>query len=98
MIMRIRFLPEAEAELAEARIWYGRQREGLDIALMLRIEEALQRIIEAPYTYQIVYLHLRRIVVRQFLFAIFYKATENEIVVFAIYQARRDPKRFELRE
>src|SRR5882724_5565627 len=98
MIMRIRFLPEAEAELAEARIWYGRQREGLDIALMLRIEEPLQRIIEAPYNYPIVYLYLQRILVRQFPFAIFYKATENEIVVIAVYHARRDPKRVELRE
>ena len=28
--MQIRFLPAAEAELAEARIWYGLQRDGLD--------------------------------------------------------------------
>ena len=65
---------------------------------MFRIEEALQRIIETPYNYLIVYLYLRRIFVRQFPFAIFYKATENEIVVFAKYHARRDPKRVELRE
>ena len=28
--MQIRFLSAAEAELAEARIWYGIQRDGLD--------------------------------------------------------------------
>jgi plasmid stabilization system protein ParE len=91
--MQIRFLPEAETELAEARTWYRRQREGLDTALMLRIDDALDRIVEAPYSYPLVHLQLRRIVVRQFPFAIFYQAAENEIVVFAVYHARRDPKR-----
>ena len=27
--MQFRFVPEAESELAEARIWYGLQRDGL---------------------------------------------------------------------
>lgn len=31
--MKIRFQPEAEAELAEARLWYALQREGLDLGL-----------------------------------------------------------------
>ena len=71
--MPIRFQPEAEAELAEARVWYGLQREGLDVALMLRIDETLQHILEAPNAYPIVYRKLRRAVVRQFPFAIFYE-------------------------
>ena len=45
--MQIRFQPEAEAELAEARVWYALQREGLDDALMQRVDEALQRILRA---------------------------------------------------
>ena len=27
--MQIRFLPDADAELAEARVWYALQRDGL---------------------------------------------------------------------
>ena len=46
--MQIRFLPEADGELAEARVWYRSQREGLDVALMQRIDEALVRIIDNP--------------------------------------------------
>jgi len=38
--MIIRFTPEADAELAEARQWYARQRENLDIEFMQRIDEA----------------------------------------------------------
>ena len=64
--MQIHFQPEAEAELAEARLWYALQREGLDDALMQRVEEALQRIVDAPYAYQVAYRQLRRAVLHQF--------------------------------
>jgi hypothetical protein len=41
--MQIRFHADAEAELIAARLWYGLQREGLDSALMERVNEALGR-------------------------------------------------------
>lgn len=89
--MQIRFQPEAEAELAEARLWYALQREGLDDALMQRVEEALQRIVDAPYADQVVYRRLRRAVLHQFPFAIFYSPGNDEIRVFAVYHSSRDP-------
>ena len=95
--MQIRFQPDAEAELAEARVWYALQREGLDAALMQRIDETLQRIVDAPYAYPIAYRQLRRAVVRQFPFAIFYEPMINEIRVFAVYHSRRDPERLRSR-
>jgi hypothetical protein len=70
--MQVRFQPDAEADLAKARMWYALQREGLDDALTQRVDETLQRIIRAPYAYPIVYRHLRRAVLRQFPLAIFY--------------------------
>lgn len=90
--MQIRFLPEADTDLAEARVWYGLQRDGLDIKLMQRIDETLQRISVAPRRFPLIHRHLRRAIVRQFPFAIFYDVTKNEIVVFAVFHSRRDPK------
>ena len=46
--MGIRFHPDADAELAEARQWYAHQRKGLDAEFMLCVEEALQRIVRTP--------------------------------------------------
>ena len=91
--MQIRFRPEAEIELAEARLWYSLQREGLDVALTKRVDETLTAIAAAPRSYSIVYRNLRRAVLRQFPFAIFYEASESEIVVFAVYHSSRDPER-----
>jgi hypothetical protein len=70
--MQIRFLPEADTDLAEARVWYGLQRDGLDVKLMQRIDETLQRISDAQRSFPLIYRHLRRAIVRQFPFAIFY--------------------------
>jgi plasmid stabilization system protein ParE len=91
--MQIRFQPEAEIELAEARLWYSLQREGLDTALMRRVDQTLASIAAHPQSYPIVYRNLRRAVARQFPFAIFYESAQSEIVVFAVYHSRRDPER-----
>lgn len=91
--MQIRFLPEADSELAEARVWYAFQRNGLDVELMQRIDETLERIRDAPNRFPRVYRKIRRALVRKFPFAIFYEATTDEIVVFAVFHLRRDPRR-----
>jgi|SRR6185436_17487176 len=95
--MQFRFIPEAETELAEARSWYGLQRDGLDVELMQRIDETLQRISSAPRGFPRVHRQLRRAIVRQFPFGIYYEVTKDEILVFAVFHSRRDPKQLKLR-
>ena len=91
--MQIRFLPEADAELAEARVWYALQRAGLDISLIQRIDETLSRITDSPNAFPIVYRQLRRAIVKQFPFAIFFEVTADEIVIFGVFHSRRNPKK-----
>ena len=89
--MQIRFLPEADTDLAEARVWYGLQRDGLDVQLMCQINETLKQIGHAPRRFPLIYRHLRRAIVRQFPFAIFYELRRNEIIVFAVFHSKRNP-------
>jgi plasmid stabilization system protein ParE len=95
--MIIRFTPDAESELAEARQWYAHQQEYLDVDFMSRIDEALIRIVNNPFSYPVVYGTLRRAVVRRFPFAIFYEITTDEIQVIAVFHSRRDPKSWQSR-
>lgn len=95
--MIIRFTPEADAELAEARQWYARQHENLDIEFMQRIDESLSRIARNPNLYPIVYRALRRAIVRRFPFAVFYEVIGDEIQVIAVFHSRRDPERWKSR-
>jgi len=53
--MIIRFTPEADTELAEAREWYARQRQDLDLEFMRSIDDALSRIVANPNQYPYVY-------------------------------------------
>jgi plasmid stabilization system protein ParE len=95
--MQVKFEPAAEADLAEAREWYGSQRAGLDVALMRRVEETLQRIVSAPHSYPLGYRQFRRAVPRQFPLAIFYQSTKDEVRVFAVYHSRRDHRKLKSR-
>ncbi|HKO36377.1 MAG TPA: type II toxin-antitoxin system RelE/ParE family toxin [Pyrinomonadaceae bacterium] len=95
--MIIRFTPEADDELAEARQWYARQRERLDVEFMQSIDEALTRVVTNPNQYPIVYRTLRRAVVRRFPFALFYEFTTEAIQVIAVFHSRRDPQRWRSR-
>jgi plasmid stabilization system protein ParE len=89
--MIIRFTPEADVELSEARQWYAHQRADLDIEFMEGIDGALSRIVNNPHLYPVVYRTLRRAVVRRFPFAVFYEVTADEIYVIAVFHSRRDP-------
>ena len=57
--MIIRFTPEADTELAEAREWYAHQREDLDLEFMQSIDDALSRIVASPHQHPNVYRRLR---------------------------------------
>ena len=95
--MIIRFIPEADAELAEARQWYAHQQPNLDLEFMETIDDALSRVVRNPHLYPIVYRSLRRAVVRRFPFAMFYEITADEIEIIAVFHSRRDPETWKSR-
>ena len=95
--MVIRFTPEADAELTEARRWYSHKRQDLDLEFMQCIDDALSRVIGNPHVNPIVYRTLRRAVIRRFPFAIFFDVREDEIQVIAVFHSRRDPEGWQSR-
>ena len=95
--MIVRFTPEADTELAEAREWYAHQRQDLDLEFMQSIDDALFRIVNSPALYPIVHGTLRRAVVRRFPFAILYDISSDEIEIIAVFHSRRDPERWKSR-
>lgn len=90
--MIIRFTPDADAELTEAREWYSHQHKDLDLEFMRCIDDVLSRVVGNPHVFPLVYRDLRRAVVRRFPFAVFYELTSEEIQVIAVFHSRRDPE------
>ena len=57
--MIIRFRPEADAELTEARQWYSHQHKDLDLEFMQCIDVVLSRIVANPHVFPVIYKGLR---------------------------------------
>jgi len=97
-MLAVRFHPDAEREFREAFVWYESQRPGLGAEFMLSIDEAIERLRHSPDAYPEVYNTIRRVVVRRFPFAIFYKSLENEIRIVAVFHSRRNPEQWQGRK
>jgi len=93
----VRFLPEAEIEFRESTLWYYTQQQGLELEFVRCIDECIERIKRTPALYPKVYKHLRRAVVKRFPYVVVYDFNGKEIIVFAVFHSRRDPKKFEKR-
>jgi toxin ParE1/3/4 len=89
--------PEAEEDLADAKVWYNRQRQGLGDDFVLCVEEALARIQQIPQAATEVIPGVRRVVIRRFPYGVFYRVDPNQIAVIAVYHNRRDPRGWQTR-
>ena len=90
-------LPEAEADLVNARNWYERQRDGLGAAFLLAVEEIFERIVRTPDAHTVVYQEVRRALTRRFPYAIYYRIEAGEAVVLGVFHAGRDPREWQSR-
>jgi plasmid stabilization system protein ParE len=89
--------PEAEQDLAEAKVWYDGQRPGLGQEFILCVEEALDRIRLIPEGTSEVFPGVRRVVLRRFPYGVFYCVDPDLIAVIAVYHSRRDPRGWQSR-
>lgn len=89
--------PEAEADLANARDWYERQRAGLGAEFLLCVEEVLERIGRTPEMYMVVHHDVRRALTRRFPYAVYYRIAGNDVVVLGILHTRRAPREWQSR-
>jgi plasmid stabilization system protein ParE len=90
-------LPSAEADLAQAKAWYESNRRGWSEKFRTRVEEAFERIGRMPELHAEIYNGVRRAFIRQFPYAVFYRADDTRVVVIAVMHTRRDPKRWQTR-
>jgi len=90
------FRPQAEAELLEARSWYEARRTGLGVRFGAEVDAAVARIVESPLAFPRVRGETRRAVVSRFPYALYFRMTDDAIVVLAV-QGRQDPSRWHRR-
>jgi plasmid stabilization system protein ParE len=87
-----RFLPEAEAEHLEQVHWYEQHLSGLGARYLAAVQQALDRICEAPRRFPVVGTgELRRLSLERFPFTVYYAERAGDILIVAIAAHRRKP-------
>ena len=90
------FRPQAEAEALEARRWYEARRAGLGDEFGAEVDAAVARIVDGPLAFPRVRGETRRAVLSRFPYALYFRMTDDNIVVLAVH-GRQDPSRWHRR-
>lgn len=88
---------EARVDFDDAFDWYERQRAGLGVDFMARVQDALDQISVTPELYPQVLLDVRRAPVRRYPYAIFYRIEPGQVMVLAVLHGRRHPRAWQER-
>ena len=97
MTLPIVWLPEADAELQEARAWYDDIRHELGERFARAVETAVEAIAQHPLQFPIIYRGRRRAGIWRFPYGIFFEVQEHRILIIACFYGRRNPKRWQRR-
>jgi toxin ParE1/3/4 len=91
------WLPEAQAELMEARAHYEAIRPELAVRFASSVMQAVETLTENPFRFAVVDKTRRRAGIRRFPYGLFFLVEENRIVVIACFHGKRDPKHWQAR-
>jgi len=91
---RVVWHPAAADEFVEAVEWYEQQRLGLGSEFAGACHSALVLIRDQPNVFRRVHGDIRRVMLRRFPYAIFYRSRDAELLVLAVMHERRDPHRW----
>lgn len=82
---------EAEFDIDEQFEYYEEKREGLGHDFLLCVEEALNKVQRNPLIYRKIHKELRRIPIARFPYRIFYFVQYQNVIITAVFHARKDP-------
>ncbi len=82
---------KARAEFDAAIAWYERRQAGLGTEFAERVQAVLDRISATPELHATVYREVRKALVRQFPYSIYYRIRTDRVVVLAVFHNKRNP-------
>ena len=82
---------DAQSDLRAAHDWYADRHAGLADAFLAELDRQLDHVGRAPHHFPIVYRGVRRALLRRFPYALFFRTTDDAILVLACFHASRDP-------
>ena len=95
--MKLVVQPEAEADIVNAAVWYDEQAKAIRQKFLQTVEATFSAIERHPMQYQTIFGQVRRVMLREFPYALLYIVSEQEVNVLACFHCSRDPKRWQSR-
>jgi toxin ParE1/3/4 len=92
--MRFEFHPEALEEYLQATCWYTERDPSIALAFVESVEDAIQRILDAPKRWRIIDEDIRRCLTRVFSYAILYTIEGDRgdyVLIVAVMHCSREP-------
>ena len=97
MTLEVVFRTAARAEFDGAALWYEDRQPGLGAQFVSEIDRAVDLASKHPDRYPIKHKEIRCVRARRFPCSIFYIVEAGQIVVLAVFHARRDPAIWKVR-
>jgi toxin ParE1/3/4 len=91
------FTQAARRELIEAQDWYEREAHGLGRRFRPAIDAVIDRMIDNPRQFPIVFKNVRRALLRRFPYSLFFVVEDDALIVIACFHASRDPSHWQKR-
>lgn len=92
MARRFIVRPLAEADLDDAARWYEDERARLAERFLSDVDRTFARIRERPLQFPSVAGDVRRALLHTFPYAVYFRASNETVVVLAVLHLRRNPK------
>jgi toxin ParE1/3/4 len=89
----LRVLPDAEAELQSAALWYEEKRRGLGIEFVAVVDKALQSVLENPEACPVWRPNrpYRKRSLKRFPYVVFFRIDSATVEIVAVAHAKRRP-------
>lgn len=89
--MRVRFHAQASEEAERAQAWYEERSVLAGAGFLQELSQSIQRITVAPRRYPVAMHGTRRVLFHRFPFSLYYRASEDEILVVDVAHHKRRP-------
>lgn len=89
--MRYEFHPEALEEYEGAALWYVERDWDLALRFIESVEDAIQRILEAPPRWRVIDEDVRRCLTHVFPYGILYTIESDFVLIVAVMHCSREP-------
>ena len=91
---KYRLTSTALSELKEATLYYEQKENGLGTAFLDEIDATIERILRFSHAWHPISTRTRRCRTHRFPFGILYQSRPDEILITAVMDLRRDPRRW----